>query len=42
LTQPLDVAVFGPMKKHWRLELDNYKDWCVRNNVRNGTIPKDR
>jgi hypothetical protein len=42
LTQPLDVAVFGPMKKQWRVELNRYKDWCMANNVRNVTIPKDR
>jgi hypothetical protein len=25
LTQPLDVAVFAPLKKQWRRELDSYK-----------------
>jgi hypothetical protein len=42
LTQPLDVAVFGPMKKQWRVVLNQYKDWCMANNVKNVTIPKDR
>jgi hypothetical protein len=26
LTQPLDVAVFAPLKKQWRKELDEYKE----------------
>jgi hypothetical protein len=30
------------MKKQWRVELNRYKDWCMANNVRNVTIPKDR
>jgi hypothetical protein len=30
------------MKKQWRAELNKYKDWCVANNVRNVTIPKDK
>jgi hypothetical protein len=38
----LDVSVFGPMKKQWRAELNKFKDWCVANNVRNVTIPKDK
>lgn len=42
LTQPLDVSVFAPMKKHWRAELDKYKAHCTTNNIRSGTIPKDR
>lgn len=42
LTQPLDVAVFAPMKKQWRVELNKYKEWCIKNNVRNVTIPKDK
>jgi hypothetical protein len=42
LTQPLDVAVFAPMKKQWRIELNLYKDHCAANNIRNGTIPKEK
>ncbi len=42
LTQPLDVAVFAPMKKQWRVELNKYKAWCVQNNVRNVTIRKEK
>jgi hypothetical protein len=42
LTQPLDVAVFAPMKKQWRKELDDYKQYCVEKNIRNVTIPKDK
>jgi hypothetical protein len=42
LTQPLDVAVFAPLKKQWRKELDEYKESCTTNNIRNCTIPKDR
>jgi hypothetical protein len=42
LTQPLDVAVFAPMKKQWRVELNKYKDYCVAKNIRNVTIPKER
>lgn len=42
LTQPLDVAVFGPMKKQWRKELNAWKDHCLANNIKNVTIPKER
>jgi hypothetical protein len=42
ITQPLDVAVFAPLKKQWRKELDNYKEYCVHNNVRSTTVPKDK
>jgi hypothetical protein len=42
LTQPLDVAVFAPLKKQWRKELDSYKQFCVENNIKNVTIPKDK
>lgn len=42
LTQPLDVAVFGPMKKQWRVELNKYKEYCLDHNIRNVTIPKDK
>lgn len=41
LTQPLDVAVFSSMKKQWRVVLNEFKEECVRKNVKNVTIPKD-
>jgi hypothetical protein len=40
LTQPLDVAVFAPMKKHWRKELNEYKSYCAAKGIKNVTIPK--
>jgi hypothetical protein len=30
------------MKKQWRVVLNQYNDWCMANNVKNVTIPKDR
>lgn len=42
LTQPLDVAVFAPLKRLWRQVLDNFKADCAAKNIRNVTIPKDR
>ncbi len=42
LTQPLDVGVFAPMKKQWRVELNKYKEYCISHNIRNVTIPKER
>lgn len=33
VTQPLDVALFGPMKKAWRQILSNYKESHMRTNV---------
>ncbi len=41
LTQPLDVGVFGPMKKHWRAQLDRFKESQVAKGVRGGTIKKE-
>jgi hypothetical protein len=40
LTQPLDVAVFAPMKRLWREVLDKFKEECAAKNMRNITIPK--
>jgi hypothetical protein len=40
LTQPLDVAVFAPLKKQRRKELDAYKESCAARNIKNCTIPK--
>jgi len=42
LTQPLDVAVFAPLKKVWRAVLDKYKAECIRQQLTDITIPKDR
>jgi hypothetical protein len=33
LLKPLDVAIFAPLKKQWRKELNNYKEYCVHNNI---------
>ena len=41
LTQPMDVAVFGPMKKHWRTQLDRFKEDQVAKGMRGGTIQKE-
>ena len=42
LTQPLDVAVFAPMKGHWRSQLNKYKEECVVKCIKNVTIPKKK
>lgn len=42
MTQPLDVAVFAPMKKVWRRVLDEYKAECASKSLRNTSIPKDK
>ena len=42
LTQPLDVAVFAPMKGHWRSQLNKYKEECVVKRIKNVTIPKKK
>jgi hypothetical protein len=42
MTQPLDVAVFAPMKKIWRQVLDRYKEECASKSMRNTCIPKDK
>jgi hypothetical protein len=42
LPKPLDVTIFAPLKKQWRKELDNYKEYCVHNNIRSTTTPKDK
>ncbi|XP_072152590.1 uncharacterized protein [Bemisia tabaci] len=36
-TQPLDIAFFGPFKRHWRAILD---DWKARARLRATAIPK--
>jgi hypothetical protein len=38
--QPLDVAVFGPMKRNWRVALREWKDEGVRKGEIYATIPK--
>jgi hypothetical protein len=40
LLQPLDVAVFGPMKRRWREVLTSWKEECVRHGRNYATIPK--
>jgi hypothetical protein len=40
LLQPLDVAVFGPMKRYWREILREWKEDCARRNVSYTTLPK--
>jgi hypothetical protein len=38
LTQPLDVAMFAPLKQQWSIELNQYKDHCTANNIRKGKV----
>jgi hypothetical protein len=40
ILQPLDVAVFAPMKKRWRALITEWKDECSRNGTNYATIPK--
>jgi len=41
IMQPLDVAVFGPMKRHWREKvLSAWKEECERKGENFATIPK--
>jgi hypothetical protein len=40
LLQPLDVAVFGPMKRHWRKILSDWKDECMKTGQNSATLPK--
>lgn len=40
LLQPLDVAVFAPMKKEWRKVLSQWKDACAKAGENYSTIPK--
>lgn len=40
LLQPLDVAVFAPMKSRWRDILSEWKDDCMRLNQNYATLPK--
>jgi hypothetical protein len=40
LLQPLDVAVFGPMKRRWREVLTAWKEQCARDGTNYATIPK--
>jgi hypothetical protein len=40
LLQPLDVAVFGPMKRRWRQVLTAWKEKCASNGTNYATIPK--
>jgi len=40
MLQPLDVSVFGPMKKKWRQVLADWKADCSRKGLNYATIPK--
>lgn len=40
LLQPLDVAVFGPMKRYWREILREWKEDCARKNISYSSLPK--
>ncbi len=40
MLQPLDVSVFGPMKKRWRQVLADWKADCCRKGLNYATIPK--
>jgi hypothetical protein len=41
LLQPLDVAVFGPMKKRWRQVLTEWKEKDAREGINRPSIPKE-
>ncbi len=38
--QPLDVSIFGPMKRQWRKILTAWKEECARKGENFATIPK--
>jgi hypothetical protein len=40
ILQPLDVAVFGPLKRRWRDVLEEWKDQCTASNLSYPTLPK--
>lgn len=40
LLQPLDVAVFSPLKKQWRRVLTGWKEDCVKGGKEFATLPK--
>jgi hypothetical protein len=40
ILQPLDVAVFAPMKRYWREILSSWKDDCMARNKNFTTLPK--
>jgi hypothetical protein len=40
LMQPLDVGVFGPMKRYWREILRDWKEECDRKDIHFATLPK--
>jgi len=40
IMQPLDVSVFGPMKKRWRTILNDWKEECTANGDNYASIPK--
>jgi DDE superfamily endonuclease len=40
IMQPLDVAVFGPMKTRWRTILADWKEDCAKQEKNYNTIPK--
>ncbi len=40
MLQPLDVCVFGPMKRRWRQVLADWKADCSRKGLNYTSIPK--
>ena len=40
IMQPLDVSVFGLMKKRWRMILNDWKEECTANGDNYASIPK--
>jgi hypothetical protein len=40
ILQPLDVSVFGPLKRRWREVLENWKEECTAGNLNYPTLPK--
>jgi hypothetical protein len=40
MLQPLDIAVFGPMKRRWREVLSEWKEETTREGKNYASIPK--
>jgi hypothetical protein len=40
ILQPLDVSVFGPLKREWRTILRAWKEECAKKGVHYPTLPK--
>jgi hypothetical protein len=40
ILQPLDVAVFAPLKRRWRDVLEKWKEDCAAKSIHYPTLPK--